>query len=159
MASEGQASTQVPHSVHLSASTTAISSSSSLIASSGHSSTQVPQLTHSSLLTTAGITNSSKVAKVGKFTVRDIRYITFVRGFLAGKSRKCAPLAGEHNPGRWRWISSGPSTCSGPSTPAFWPRSIRSPIGGSRSPERGTPDDRTHTAGIPPSGRGQRGSS
>jgi hypothetical protein len=64
MASDGQASTQVLHSVHFSLFTTAISSSSRVIASSGHSSTQVPQLTHSSLLTTAGIIDSSKFASL-----------------------------------------------------------------------------------------------
>src|SRR5690606_31819129 len=61
IASEGQASTHVLHSVHFSLFTTAISSSSRLMASSGHSSTQVPQLTHSSLLTTAGIIESSNL--------------------------------------------------------------------------------------------------
>jgi hypothetical protein len=61
MASDGQASTHVLHSVHFSLFTTAISSSSKVMASSGHSSTQVPQLTHSSLLTTAGINNSSNL--------------------------------------------------------------------------------------------------
>jgi hypothetical protein len=62
MASDGQASTHVLHSVHFSLFTTAISSSSKLMASSGHSSTQVPQLTHSSRLTTAGIIESSNFA-------------------------------------------------------------------------------------------------
>jgi hypothetical protein len=61
MASDGQASTQVLHSVHFSLFTTAISESSRVMASSGHSSTQVPQLTHSSLLTTAGIIDSSNL--------------------------------------------------------------------------------------------------
>src|SRR5512137_28044 len=61
MASDGQASTHVLHSLHFSLFTTAISSSSKVMASSGHSSTQVPQLTHSSLLTTAGIINSSNL--------------------------------------------------------------------------------------------------
>ena len=82
MASDGQASTQVLHSVHFSLFTTAISSSSKVMASSGHSSTQVPQLTHSSLLTTAGIINSSNLPHSGKFTCKYIRYIPFV-SFLA----------------------------------------------------------------------------
>ncbi len=97
IASEGQASTQVPHSVHFSGSTTAISSSSIWIAVSGHSSTQVPQPTHSSLLTFAGITNSSKVAKVGKFTVLDIRYITFVRALMKKRIKNVLFVGEEHN--------------------------------------------------------------
>ena len=78
MASDGQASTQVLHSVHFSAFTVAISSSSRVMASSGHSSTHVPQLTHSSLLTTAGIMNSSNFATRANLTRPQGRYIPFV---------------------------------------------------------------------------------
>jgi hypothetical protein len=69
MASDGQASTHVLHSVHFSLLTTAISSSPMVMASSGHSSTQVPQLTHSSRLTTAGIINSSNLPHTADFPV------------------------------------------------------------------------------------------
>ena len=53
IASLGQTSTHVPHSVHASASTTATSSSS--MAPTGHSSTHVPHAVHFSASTTAGM--------------------------------------------------------------------------------------------------------
>ena len=70
IASTGHSSTQAPHSVHVSASMTAFSSS--VIASTGQTSTHAPQAMHVSLSNTAGM-KEGNIKPYKAFSSKEIR--------------------------------------------------------------------------------------